>query len=153
MRGLKTWDHVAEEENCLGPVWDLVEASLPEGAASWDRCCACEGSTSEADWSPKHTPLVSRDSCVWFLQWCWQDLRWERALQEPPLALRPIWGGLIFDGAGAILTSSPEQRLSMLQSLQHVSPGPIPPARLGGFLLACRVSCPHPPCKHRHTAC
>lgn len=82
------------------------------------------------------------------MQWCWQDLRWERALLESPLPPRPI-RGLTFDGAGAMPTSSSEQRLSTLQSLRHISPGPIPPARLRSFLLACRVSCPHPPCKHR----
>lgn len=83
------------------------------------------------------------------MQWCWQDLRWERALLESPLPPRPIRGGLTFDGAGAMPTSSSEQRLSTLQSPRHISPGPIPPARLRSFLLACRVSCPHPPCKHR----
>jgi len=33
--------------------------SLPEGAAPWNRCCACERRISEANWSPRHTPLVS----------------------------------------------------------------------------------------------
>lgn len=34
-----------------------------------------------------------------------------------PGASSPIWGGLAFDGAGTIPTSSPEQGLSMLQGL------------------------------------
>lgn len=55
---------MAEEEDFLGSVWDLVKASLPQGAASWDRHCACEGSISDADSSPKHTLLVSLLLCL-----------------------------------------------------------------------------------------